>query len=131
MADSVDQIIYSYLTSDSTFMADFNSVHWVEAPEGTTYPYIVYWLVTDTGEKTYLGKLRQGEAAIQFDLWDDNRIRGARLRGKLRDKVDDLNDTLSGYALRTIGVTEQTLQRASGTDPYHFVVDGIIQWQEN
>lgn len=131
MADSVEEIIYSYLTNDSSFMSDFTAVHWIEAPEGVAYPYINYWLVTDTGEKTYLGKIRQGQASIQFDLWDDNRIRGARLRAKLREKVDDLNEILDGFSVRTIGITEQTLQRASGTDPYHFVVDGLIQWQEN
>ena len=130
MADSVEQVVYNYLTADSTFMADFSGVYFIEAPENVTYPYIVFWLVTDAGIRNYIATPSQGEARIQFDIWDDDRFRGVRLRDNVRAKVDKLNETRDGYAVHTVGLNEQTIQRASGTDPYHFVVDGIIQWQE-
>ena len=129
MADSIEQVVYEYLTNDSAFMADFSAVYWQEA-DATVYPYIVFWLVDDTGIETRLNKQQQGEARVQFDLWDDNKIRGARLRTALRQKVRDLSEISGGYFVMTNGVTEQTIQRESNTDPFHFVVDGIIKWSK-
>jgi len=130
VADSVEQVIYNYLAADSGFMGNFTGVYFSEAPENATYPYIVFWLVTDAGIRNYVSTPNQGEARIQFDIWDDEKFRGVRLRDVVRAKVDRLNETRDGYSVSTVGINEQTIQRTSGTDPYHFVVDGIIQWQE-
>ncbi len=129
MADSVEQVIYTFLISDSDIMAAFSGVYWIEADD-TTYPYLVYWLVDDNGSKRNLNKRQQGEARIQFDMWDSSKIRGVRNRALVREKVDDISDVIDGFYLVTSGVTEQTIPRESETDPYHFVVDGIIQWRE-
>lgn len=128
-ADSVEQVIYNYLTADTVFSAKFTGIYYIEA-DAQTYPYIVYWMVDDIGTKTYINNEKQGEARVQFDLWDDNKIRGARLRSDIRDKVDSMNETRDGYTVTTVGINEQTIQRDSGADPFHFVVDGVIQWQE-
>ena len=31
MADSVEEVVYDYLTTDSTFMAFFSGVYWIQA----------------------------------------------------------------------------------------------------
>jgi hypothetical protein len=132
MADSVEEAVYTYLTTDATFMASIPRVYWMEA-DTQTEPYVVFWLVDDAGTKTLTNRPKQGSARIQFDLWEgagtSNKIRGVRLRGVLRDKVDSLNETIGGFDLVTEGVTEQTIQRESASDPYHFVVDGVITWR--
>lgn len=128
-ADSIEQIVYSYLTADSTFSGKFGGIYWLEA-DSDTVPYIVYWMVDDAGINTVLGKRQQGEARIQFDLWDTNKIRGARLRKDLSEKVKDMNEVRDGHHVMVTGITEQTIQRTSDTDPYHFVVDGIIRWRK-
>jgi hypothetical protein len=131
MADSVEQVVYNYLTTDSTFMAKFSGVYWMETTDAkSTAPYIVFWMVDDNGSETRLNILEQGEARIQFDLWDTNKIRGARLRSTLREKVRELNEVSGGYRVITTGLTEQALKRESKTDPYHFIVDGIIKWNK-
>ena len=132
MADSVEQVVYENLTADSTFMAFYTGVYWQEVDKNKTptEPYIVFWLVDDNGSETRLNKAYQGEARIQFDLWDNNKIRGARLRTTLREKVRNLSNTAGGYTIMTTGITEQTIQRLSETDPFHFVVDGIIKWNK-
>ncbi len=132
MADSVEQVIYENLTNDSVFTAFYTGVYWQEVDKNVipTEPYIVFWLVDDIGSETRLNKASQGEARIQFDLWDSDKIRGARLRTTLREKVRNLSDISGGYAIMTTGITEQTIQRASTTDLYHFVVDGIIKWNK-
>jgi len=131
MADSIEQVVYEYLTTDSTFMADFSGVYWMDATEAeATAPYIVFWLVDDPGFETKLNTQYQGEARIQFDLWDTNKIRGAMLRTALREKVRDLSETTGGYYVMTTGINEQMLKRESATDPYHFIVDGIIKWNK-
>lgn len=127
MANSVEEVVYDYLTGDVTFMANFSAVYWIEADEKTD-PYIVFWLVSDNGAETELNKSAQGESRIQFDLWIKNKIKGAELRTLIADKVRALSQTLGGYYVRTDGINETTVQRASGTDPFHFVVDGIIKW---
>ncbi len=129
MSDSVEEVVYNYLTTDSTFMGFYSGVYWQEA-DATTVPYIVFWLVDDAGIETRLNKAYQGEARIQFDLWDTNKIRGARLQTKLRQKVRDLSEVSGGYVVMTEGVTTQTIQRQSATGSFHFVVDGIIKWHE-
>jgi len=128
MADNVEQVIYTYLTTDSTFMANFSRVDYMESPEGTVAPYINFWLVDDTGNEAILNKEDQGQARIQFDLWDSDRIRGTRLREILSRKVKALSESLEGYHVMVTGITKQTIPRASGTDPYHFVVDGVVEW---
>ena len=132
MADSVEEVVYDNLTGDATFMAFYTGVYWQEVDKNVTptEPYIVFWLVDDIGIETRLNKAYQGEARIQFDLWDSNKIRGARLRTTLREKIRNLSDISGGYAIMTSGVNEQTIQRASTTDPYHFVIDGIIKWNK-
>jgi hypothetical protein len=131
MADSVEQVVYNYLTTDSTFLAKFSGVYWMETTEAkSTAPYIVFWLVDDNGSETKLNTKYQGEARIQFDLWDTQKIRGARLRTALREKIRDLNEVYGGYYVMTTGITEQVLKRESKTDPYHFIVDGIIKWNK-
>ena len=127
-ADRVEEVIYQYLTADSTFLGKFEGIYWMEADD-LTVPYIVFWLVDDNGSKAHIGKQSQGEARIQFDLWDTNKIRGVRLRTALRDKVESMNETRDGYTVTCQGITEQTIQRESAADPYHFVVDGVIQWR--
>ena len=127
--DSVEEVIYNYLTTDSAFMANFTGVYWQEA-DASVSPYIVFWLVDDPGIETRLNKLEQGEARIQFDLWDTNKIRGARLHTTLTKKVRELNEVTGGYSVLTTGITKQTIQRESTTDPFHFIVDGIIKWNE-
>jgi hypothetical protein len=126
--DSVEEAVYTYLTTDATFMGNFSAVYWMEA-DAQTEPYIVFWLVDDAGTKTLTNRPKQGSARIQFDLWDSNKIRGVRLRSTLRDKVDSLNESIGGFDLVTEGVTEQTIQRESASDPFHFVVDGVITWR--
>lgn len=128
MADNVEQVVYTYLTTDSSFMANFTGVYYMEADGNPEEPYINYWMVDDTGEDSILDKLEQGQARIQFDLWDSNNIRGTRLREVLSKKIRALNQSLSGYHVMVTGSTKQTIPRASGTDPYHFVVDGVIEW---
>lgn len=129
MADSIEEVVYDYLTTDSTFMADFSAVYWQDA-DASVSPYIVFWLVDDVGIETRLNKANQGEARIQFDLWDTSKIRGARLRTALREKVRKLNEVYGGYRVVTTGVNEQSLKRESTTDPFHFIVDGIIKWNK-
>ena len=129
MADSVEEVVYNYLTTDSTFMADYSGVYWQEA-DASVSPYIVFWLVDDPGFETRLNKNEQGEARIQFDLWDTSKIRGARLHTSLTKKVRALNETTGGYTVITTGITKQTIQRESTTDPFHFIVDGIIKWNK-
>ena len=134
MADSVEEVVYSYLTADASFLANFTGVYWVEAPEGTAYPYITYLLVDDNGNEEYLKKDDQGDARVQFDLWTapthSGAISGAKLRTTLREKVKAFNETRGGYSLTTIGITEQTIPRESESAPFHFVVDGIIRWRK-
>jgi hypothetical protein len=129
MADSIEEVVYTYLTTDSTFMANFTGVYWEEADTNVS-PYIVYWLIDDIGIETRLNKQHQGEARIQFDLWDTNKIRGARLRTTLREKINKLNEVSGGYRVMTTGVNEQSLKRESTTEPFHFIVDGIIKWNK-
>lgn len=131
MANFLEEVVYDYLTTDSTFMANFSGVYWQLATEKEAVsPYIVFWKVDDPGIETRLNKLYQGEARIQFDLWDTNKNRGGRLSTVLRKKVRDLNEVSGGFQVMTIGITEQTIQRQSTTDPFHFVVDGIVKWNE-
>ena len=132
MANSVEQAVGENLTNDTTFMANFSAVYWQEVSKGVkpTVPYIVFWKVDDPGIETRLNKAYQGEARIQFDLWDTNKIRGGRLSTVLRKQVRDLNEISGGYQVMATGITEQTIQRQSTTDPLHFIVDGIIKWSE-
>ena len=132
MADSVEQVVYENLTTDSTFMGFYTGVYWQEVDKDVipTEPYIVFWLVDDNGTETRLNKAHQGEARIQFDLWDSDKIRGVRWRTTLRKKVRSIDVISGGYRVSTNGITEKTLKRASVTDPFHFVVDGIIKWNE-
>ena len=127
--NSIEEAVYNQLTSDTAFMANFKGVYWQEA-DATTYPYIVFWTVDDNGLEERLNKPYQGEARIQFDLWDDNKNRGAKLKTTLREKVRNISVTDGGYYLLTEAVTEQTMQRQSATDPYHYIVDGIIKWNK-
>ena len=68
MADSVEQVIYTYLTTDSTFMANFANVYWQDA-DSIAYPYIVFCNVDEIGTVTRLKKYHHGDARIVFDLW--------------------------------------------------------------
>lgn len=129
MADSIEEVVYDYLTTDSSFMGDFSGVYWQEA-DASVSPYIVFWLVDDNGTETRLNKAEQGECRIQFDLWDTNKIRGARLHTALTTKVKQLNEILGGYYAMTTGTTKQTFRRESTTEPFHFVVDGVIKWNK-
>lgn len=129
MADSVEQVVYEYLAGDTSFMSDFTGVYWLDA-DSPSVPYINFWLVTDSGDETMLNKNSQGSARIQFDLWDSNKIRGARLRTKLAEKVRVLNEESGGYHVMTEGIMAQTIPRQSETDLYHFVIDGTIKWNK-
>ena len=129
MANSIEQVVYEYLTADTSFMANFTGVYWIET-ESVTYPYITYFLVDDNGSEAYLNKSDQGEARIQFDLWDSDKIRGGRLKTTLREKVRALNETRGGYSVTAIGINEQTIPRESQSSPFHFVVDGVIRWRK-
>lgn len=133
MADSIEEVIYIYLTTDSAFMANFSGVYWEKA-DTEVHPYIVFWLVDDPGIETRLNKSEQGEARIQFDLWTEpthsGKILGARLHTLLTKKVRSLNELSGGYTVLTTGITKQTIKRESTTDPFHFIVDGIIKWNE-
>jgi hypothetical protein len=128
MADSPEEVIYDYLTTDTTFMANYTGVYYIDAPESTANPYIVFFMVDDTGVETKINQCSQGEARIQFNLWDDNKNRGRKLRTTLRNKINALGEVRGGYFVMTTGITEQTLQKASGTDSYQYIVDGIIKW---
>ena len=125
---NLEEVIYGYLTADTSFSSNFTGIYWLEA-DAQVEPYLVFWLVDDNGNKAIIGTEEQGEARIQFSLWDDNKFRGADLRKTMRQKVEGLNETRDGYTLTCQGINEQSLQRLSESDPYHFVVDGIIQWR--
>ena len=127
MADSIEEVIYSYLSTDAIFSSQFTGIYWQES-DTETAPYLVYFLVTDSGVETRIGKEQQGEARIQFDIWDDNKFRSAKLRTETAEKVKAMMGVISGYHVMTTGITEQNILRASGTDLYHQVVDGIIRW---
>src|SRR6056297_1782960 len=128
MANSVEEAVYNLLASDTELMAAVDAVYWGYST-GTTYPYIVFWLVDDTGVDSLLGYRRQGESRIQFDIWDEptpsGMARGVRVRSLLADKIRNISKTQSGYHLMTTGNTEQTIRRESDTEPHHFVVDGV------
>lgn len=129
MADSIEQVVREYLVADSTFNAKFQAIDYLEGTTETS-PYITFFLVTDTGEATRLGKNYQGEARIQFDLWDDNMIRGLRLRSDLLEKIEKMSETRGGYHVIVTGTTTQTIPRDTGSAPYHHVVDGVIRWEK-
>ena len=130
MADSVEEAVRTYLTDDSTFSAKFEGIYWYEAGSAT-YPYLVYWQISDAGTQTYIDRSRQGESRIQFDIWDSDRIRGVRLRADVADKLDALNTTVDEFTLYTVSIGENTVPREkSGQGPYHFVVDAIIRWSK-
>ena len=130
MADSIEEVVRDYLIADSAFKAKFTRIDYLETPEGTATPYINYWLVDDNGSDAILNHLEQGEARIQFDLWDSNLIRGTKLRRDLAVKVKAVSEVRGGFHILAIGISEQTIPRASGTDPFHFVVDGILKWRK-
>jgi hypothetical protein len=124
---NVEQLMYEYLTSDATFMANFTAVHYLDHDADIEPPYITFRLVSDSGDHVKLDAI-QGEALVQFDVWDSNKIRGARLRGVVAEKIRKVNETGTGYHIIAMGITEQTIPRMSGTDLYHYVVDGRIRW---
>ena len=134
MADSIEEVVRDYLNADATFKAKFTRIDYLESPTGTALPYINYWLVDDNGRDTVLNHLQQGEARIQFDLWcsaDKNGlIKGTRLRRDIAVKVKAMSESRGGYYIVTTGITEQTIPRESGSDPFHFVVDGILRWRK-
>ena len=130
MSDSVEQVIYDYLTSDSTFMANFTGVYWIDAPKDTASPYIVFWEVDNPNDETLLNKCDQGNSRIQCNLWDLNKNRGRRLRTVLRTKMLKLDQTNGGYYVRTDSVNSVTNQRPSGTALYQFIVDSVINWHK-
>ena len=134
MADNIEEVVYDILTGDAAFMANFSGVYTQEAPKAAVPPYIVFWLVDDTGVGTNLNTCSQGEARIQFDLWatptTSGKNKGRKLRTTLRNKVNGISEISGGYYIRADGVTEQTILRASGTDLFHYVVDGVFKWNK-
>ena len=126
---SVERVLHEYIDSDSTLMASFpGGIHYAEVQEDAEYPYLVYWLISDPGD-TYMTK-SQGLARVQIDIWDTDKIRGVRLRDMVRKKLLEMNVVAHGYAVTVMETTTQTIQRISKSGPYHYVVDGILKWQE-
>lgn len=130
MADSLEQVIRSYLTADATFLSKFDNLYWLEAPTDAAYPYLVYWQVDDPGDKRVVNKDYQGMARIQIDIWDSSKFRGVRLREDVKEKMESLNETRDVYTMTTMGTNEQTIPRESAEEPFHFVVDTIIRWSK-
>lgn len=129
MANSVEEIVYEYLTAD-TDITDNMEVYWLEAPSSKSLPYVVLWQVTDPLEKLLLNKQEQGVARIQHDLYDNSAARGVAGRKRLRKKLERVNETRDGYTLYCESATEQTLQRERGEEAYQFVVDAVLRWHE-
>lgn len=130
MADSIEEVIQDYLTDDAVYNAKFSGIWHIEAPEGSAYPYVVIHQIDDPGDKRRLNKKRQGMARIQCDVWDNNRIRGTRLRTETKEILEDLNVTTGGYNVVCVGTNEVTVPRPDVQEPYHFVVDAVIQWNK-
>jgi hypothetical protein len=130
VADSLEEVIHEYLNANVS--GDYNGIYWVEADD-TTYDYLVFWQVDDAGTKTYLGVDDQGEARVQFDIWceptHNGRVRGVRKRTALRQSLESMKETRSGYSVYVTGISETTVQRSAASEPYHFVVDAVVNWR--
>ena len=126
-ATSVEEALYTLLTSDSAFTAAVGGLYWRHAPEGTEAPFVVYWQVDDPRAKEMLCYYG-GEARVQFDVYDTDAGRGLESTQRVIEKVREFRGLNSG--LRMHGAVANVLTQPNAGGLLHKSVDVIIRYTE-
>lgn len=129
MANSLEEAHYTWLKTQTT-VTSLAPVYWIEAPKDAETPYIVFWLVDDTGVDSYIRYASQGVGRIQHDIYAMDRGVGVLVRSRLLTALRNMHVTVGGYDMYVESTTEQTLPKVDSVEPFHFVVDAVIVWRQ-
>lgn len=96
--------IYSHFTAESggahnTFYTNIGGrLYFTRAPQGATFPYAVFWMVSHSPEYYFNNELYE-EFAIQFDLFDEDQSSSniGTYVSNMQTLFDDAAVTVTGY----------------------------------
>jgi hypothetical protein len=127
-ATSVEETIYTILTTDATFMTAIGgSLYWRHAPVGATVPYVVFWQVDDPRPKERLC-VYGGEARLQFNCYDTDAAAVVTASQTVVEKAREIRGTTNGLRLHAAVANVLTLPNVD--DVAHRAVDWIVRYTE-
>lgn len=98
-----------------------------EAPEGTTYPYVICINVSDVKDHTLTGQLEVERPMYQFSVYAATRA-SARLVGiQLKAALQDYHGTLSGITVQKIELQNELATRENTGEVSASILDQEYQ----
>ena len=130
MAETISEALYKNILADTTFTALFtNGVHWLNAPQNTEPPYLVWFQVSDPNDEITMS-YDGGAARFQFSIFHRNPFTASDLQAEVKMKIEALVSPIEDFYLIRARVTNEQNIPADENGIYNFITDSIFEWEK-
>ena len=130
-SNTIDQAIQSYVLGDTNITGSIGTrFYYVEAERDASYPYAVYFLVDDPHEPHSFNEKYSGQARVQINTYDDNRINVLNVSDKIRDRIHLYGGAMDGITVHSVKCSGSIVDRLSEQDIFRARFDALINYKD-
>ncbi len=130
-SSSIEEGLKTYILADANITAEIGQrLYFVEAPQGESYPYATYRVISDPHDPESFGNVNTGQPRIQISVWDKDRYNAQKIAQKIRNRIQHYQGTMDGVTVTFLQATGTIVMKEPNQNIYHALFDALIQYND-
>ena len=131
-SNTIDQAVSVYVKASTAVQDEISTrFFYVEAEREASYPYSVFFVVSDPHVPMAFDHSLTGQALIQFNTYDDNRYDALRISDVIRDRIHLTTaaamDGVTVYSVKCSGTIVEPLEEQ---DIFRARFDALLEYKD-
>ena len=131
-SNTIDQAIYTYVSASTAIQDEISSrFFYVEADRDASYPYSVYFIVSDPHDPMAFDHSLTGQARVQFNTYDDDRFNALEISDKIRDRIHLSTETaMDGVTVYSVMCSGSVVEPLGEQDIFRARFDALVEYKD-
>ena len=130
-SSSIEQGLKAYTLDAATVTNKIGQrMYFVEAPQGSTYPYATYRVISDPHDPESFDYVNAGQARVQISVWDKDRYNAQATAQVIRDRIQHYQGTMDGVTVTFVMASGTIVTKEPSQNIYHAHFDAMIQYHD-
>ena len=105
-------------------------LYFVEAPQGETYPYATYRVISDPHDPESFGNVDTGQPRVQISVWDKDRYNAQATAQLIRDRIQHYQGAMDGVTVTFVQATGTLIMREPNQNIFQAIFDALLQYND-
>ena len=130
--DSLQEALQAYFVNQATVTAVVGTrIFWLEAPQGTTFPYVTYMVTSDPHTPFTFGRTDTGQAVVRVNVYHKKSKAGAlRIANIVRDSINQYSATFRTMVFEAVYCDRPQTAKVFDQNAYVSGFDMLVQYDD-